>query len=130
MILFDTDVCIEILRGNQKVIEKRKDYTGNIAISFFSVAELFYGALKSSNPVKNKSLVEEFLLSIYILNSDIEISQKFAEIKSRLEKSGDRLSDADIFIAATSLTKCEKLITGNMKRFSRIENLMVENWIH
>ena len=130
MILFDTDACIEILRGNQKVIDKRRDYNGNIAISFFSVAELFYGAEKSSNPVKNKSLVEEFLLSIYILNSDIDILHKFAEIKSRLEKSGVRISDADIFIAATSLTKCEKLITGNVKHFSRIEDLMVGNWIY
>jgi len=130
MILFDTDVCIEFLRGNQHVIEKRKNYAGDVAISFFSVAELFYGVEKSSNPVKNKVLVEEFLISIYILNSDIDILHKFAEIKSRLEKSGERLSDADIFIAATSLSKCEKLISGNGKHFSRIDNLMVENWIH
>ena len=130
MILFDTDVCIEILRGNQKVVEKRKEYNGNIAISFFTVAELFYGAEKSSNPARNKSLVEEFLLSIYVLNSDVTILYKFAEIKSRLEKSGGRLTDADIFIAATSLTKCEKLITGNIKHLSRVDGLLVEDWIH
>jgi len=130
MILFDTDVCIEILRGNKKVVNKRKDYNGNITISFFSVAELFYGAEKSSNPIKNKFVVEEFLLSVYILNPDIEILHKFAEIKSSLEKDGVRLPDADIFIAATALSKCEKLITGNIKHFSRVEGLTVEDWIH
>ena len=53
MILFDTDICIELLRGNKMIIEERKKYNGEIAISFMSVAELFYGAEKSSNKFKN-----------------------------------------------------------------------------
>ena len=44
MILLDTDICIELLRGNAKVIEKRQGYDEKVAISFMSVAELFYGA--------------------------------------------------------------------------------------
>jgi predicted nucleic acid-binding protein len=37
--------------------------------------------------------------------------------------------DADILIAATALSKCSKLITGNIKHFDRFENLIIENWI-
>ena len=49
MILLDTDICIELLRGNAKVIDKRQGYDEKVAISFMSVAELFYGAEKSDS---------------------------------------------------------------------------------
>ena len=48
MILMDTDICIELLRGNVNVIEKRLDHDEKVAISFMTVAELFYGAEKSN----------------------------------------------------------------------------------
>ena len=56
MILIDTDVCIEILRGNKKVINKRNKFDEAISISFMTVAELFYGAQNSSNPEHNQSI--------------------------------------------------------------------------
>ena len=129
MILLDTDVCIELLRGNKSVIEKRKTCNNDIYISFITVAELYYGAEKSNNKINNTTLIEHFLLSIDIIESDGEISKKFGEIKSQLEKSGNIIADADLFIASTALTKCNKLITGNTKHFNRIEELKVENWI-
>ena len=63
MILFDTDVCVEILRGNKKVAKKRLGYPGTIAISFMTVAELFYGAENSGRPDENSIAVEKFLMT-------------------------------------------------------------------
>jgi predicted nucleic acid-binding protein len=129
MILLDTDICIELLRGNAKVIDKRQGYEEKVAISFMSVAELFYGAEKSDNAVKNAKLIEEFLLTIEIIHSDLEILKKFGELKAGLGSAGNILADADVFIAATTLAKCNILITGNVNHFRRIEELRIENWI-
>ncbi|MFW5700728.1 MAG: type II toxin-antitoxin system VapC family toxin [Cyclobacteriaceae bacterium] len=129
MILLDTDVCIELLRGNKKVIQKRKEEDDSIAISFMTLAELFYGAEKSSNPIKNRILVEEFVLTVSIIQSDYSIMRKYAELKANLETKGVPLTDADLFIAATTLTKCNKMITGNIKHYNRIDELRIENWI-
>ena len=129
MILLDTDTCIEIIRGNQHVIDKRLEIDDRVGISFMTVGELYYGAEKSKNRAKNKHLVDEFILSIDVINSDMEILQKFGEIKADLHFKRTPLSDADILIASTCLTKCKKLITGNIKHFDRIENLTIENWI-
>lgn len=129
MILLDTDTIIEILRGNQSVIDRRLATDERVAISFMTVAELYYGAEKSKNPIGNRHVVDEFILSIDIINTDIQILQRFGELKADLVKKGNPLADADIFIAATCLSKCEKLITGNSKHFERIENLTIENWI-
>lgn len=129
MILLDTDVCIELLRGNAKVIDKRQGYKEKVAISFMSVAELFYGAEKSDNAGENSRLIEEFFLTIEIIHSDLEILRKFGELKAILGSAGNILADADIFIAATTLAKCNMLITGNVNHFRRIEELRIENWI-
>ena len=44
MTLMDTDVCVELLRGNKRVIEHRRKVTDEVAISFMTMGELFYGA--------------------------------------------------------------------------------------
>jgi len=129
MILLDTDVCIEILRGNKTVIEKRLECDERIAICFMTVGELFYGAERSKYKAKNKNLVDEFILSVDIINTDFEILKKFGELKSDLYGKNIMIPDADILIASTAFTKCSKLVTGNTKHFSRIENLLVENWL-
>jgi tRNA(fMet)-specific endonuclease VapC len=129
MILFDTDVCIEILRGNERIIRQRSDYDGDIAVSFMSAAELYYGAEKSNMPADNKVLIEEFLLSVEIIHTDLDILEKFGSIKERLENTGNTLADTDIFIASVALTKCDRLITGNVRHYNRIEELKIENWL-
>jgi len=129
MILMDTDICIGILRGNKKILQKRKDYNGEIAVSFMTIAELFYGAQKSNNLEWNKILIEKFLVSIIIFHSDLDILIKFGELKERLEQKGKILPDADLFIAATAILRCNRLITGNTKHFNRFDELKIENWI-
>jgi tRNA(fMet)-specific endonuclease VapC len=129
VILLDTDICIELLRGNFSVIERRQDYDEKVAISFMTVAELFYGAEKSNNKRKNTNLIAEFILTVEIIHSDLEILIKFGKLKVHLGKAGSILPDADIFIAAAAIVKCNMLITGNVNHFKRIEELRIENWI-
>lgn len=129
MILIDTDICIELLRGNKRIIDKRLECDDQIAISFMTVGELYYGAERSSNRSKNINVIEEFLLSIDIIDSDLEILKKFGELKLILYKNRNLLPDADILIASTVLTKCTTLITGNIKHFNRFDNLKIENWL-
>jgi len=128
VILIDTDICIEILRGNRKVIKKSSQYDGVIAVSFMTVGELHYGVHNSGNPEKNELLVEQFLLTVVVIESDFNIMRRFGIIKSELKTSNILLPDADILIAATVREKCDMLVTGNTKHFERIDGLVIENW--
>jgi tRNA(fMet)-specific endonuclease VapC len=128
MILFDTDICIELLNGNKQILRKREQSDSMIGISFMSVAELYYGAEKSSDANRNISTIEELLLSLEIIHTDIPILKRFGVIKADLQKKGISLADADVLIAATTLERCDKLITGNTKHFDRIPGLSIENW--
>lgn len=127
MILMDTDICIELLRGNSHVLAMLEKENDSVAVSFVTVGELYYGVYRSNRLEQNKALVERFLLTTPVIQSDFEIMKNFGELKASL--SGNPLPDADILIAATSLCRCKKLISGNTSHFGRIDNLILENWI-
>ena len=128
MILVDTDVCVELLKGNKRIIQRREESDDTIGISFMSVAELYYGAEKSANPTKNHALIEALLLSVEIVQTDLPILKRFAMIKASLERSGNIIADADLLVAATAMEKGSKLVTGNLKHFERIPGLVLEDW--
>ena len=51
----------------------------------------------------------------------------FGEIRAHLEEIGTILPDADIQIAATAIGYDLELITGNLRHFSRIPDLKLNN---
>ena len=130
MILMDTDICIEILHKNQQVIDKRSGYGEGVAVCFMSIAELFYGAARSSDPGKNSALIDEFLLSVDIIQTELSILKRYGRLKGDLRDRGLLLPDADILIAATAYEKARLLVTGNTSHFERFPALQVEDWIH
>lgn len=129
MTLLDTDVCIEILRGNARVLDHRRRHEGPVAISFMTVGELFYGAARSADPEHNRPLVERFLLSVSAIHSDRMVMERFGLLKADLARRGEPLTDADVLIAATALARGATLITGNTAHYARIPGLRFENWI-
>ena len=128
MILLDTDICIELLKGNKRILQRRDQYDGPVGVCFMTIAELYYGAEKSRDPSKNMDTIEKLLITLEIVHTDIAILKRFGMIKAHLQKQGEPIADADILIASATLEKAERLITGNTKHFERIAGLALENW--
>jgi tRNA(fMet)-specific endonuclease VapC len=128
MILLDTDICIELLKGNKRILQRRDQYDGPVGVCFMTIAELYYGAAKSKDPSKNIDTIEKLLITLEIVHTDIAILKRFGMIKAHLQKQGEPIADADIFIGSATLEKAERLITGNTKHFERIAGLALENW--
>ena len=128
MILLDTDICVEILKGNKKILQRRADYDGPIGICFMTIAELYYGAEKSRDPTRNYETIEKLVLTLEIVQSDLGILRRFGAIKAQLQRDGTSPADADVLIAAATLERAERLITGNKKHFERIPGLSLEDW--
>lgn len=128
MILLDTDICIELLKGNKRIVQRRSQYEDPVGVSFMTVAELYYGAEKSPNPLKNHTTIEALLLTVEIFQPDIPILKRFGLVKAELQRMGMVIPDADVFIASTAMEIGSKLITGNLEHFKRIPGLLMENW--
>ena len=73
--MLDTDVCIEILRGNPKVLEARRHTPDRVGTTWVTACELSYGAANSRDPEGNQRLVNDLLASLPILGLDLTASQ-------------------------------------------------------
>lgn len=129
MKLLDTDTCINILRGNDAVIERRAATSDEVVTTWINAAELYYGAAKSSAPRKNRVLVQSFLATLPVVGLDEAAVQVFGEAKALLERRGQRLADADLLIGAIAVVQGATVVTGNRRHYERIPGILVEDWI-
>ena len=125
--LLDTDTCIALLKKMPSVIRHLREVgVHNCKISDITIAELYFGAIKSGNP-KHRNDVNQ-ITSLFESYS-IHYLLQYAEIRWQLESKGQKIGDMDMFIAATTLEEDLILVTGNTDHFSRIEGLKIENWM-
>ena len=129
MRILDTDTCIAILRGNEAVIERRAAVADVVVTTWITAAELFYGAAKSNAPDNNRAVVSSFLSTLPVLGVDEASAQIFGEAKALLERQGQRLADADLFIGAIVAAQRGIVVTGNRRHYERIPGVTIEDWI-
>jgi hypothetical protein len=58
------------------------------------------------------------------------VEQYYAEICTNLEEQGTPIGGNDLLIAAHALTCNLTLVTANVREFSRLPHLKVENWLN
>ena len=100
----------------------------NLMIPSMVAAELRYGVEKSIKREYNLERLEKFLALYEIATFDVGSSKCYAIIRADLERRGLIIGANDMIIAATVLSRGGTLITRNTREFSRIPNLIIENW--
>jgi tRNA(fMet)-specific endonuclease VapC len=128
--LLDTNICIYIIKKHPiKVLKKFEGYSlGTIAVSAITLAELYYGIMKSSNPDKNREALDKFLTPLEIVDFDFFAGLEYGKIRAELEKKGTPIGPLDTLIAAHAKSLNLVLVTNNEKEFQRISDLKIENW--
>jgi predicted nucleic acid-binding protein len=118
MILLDTNILIQILKGDSVTIKKVENILDTVAISSISAMELYYGAFDK----KESRKIEKFLSLFEIIHLNREISTKAIQLIKTYSKSHG-LDIPDSLIASCALVNNCKLFTFNIKDFRYIENL-------
>jgi hypothetical protein len=119
MILCDTNIIIEILKGNKRTINIIESIgLENIAISSVTVMELYFGALNK----RELNKIKKHLQALNIVHFDTDISESAIKLIERFSKSHG-LQIPDAIIAATAMTSKIDLFTFNLKDFKYIDGL-------
>jgi tRNA(fMet)-specific endonuclease VapC len=128
--MLDTNICIYLIkRQPEAVLERFASHpVGDIGISVITLAELEYGASKSSNPFRNREALEQFVLPLEIAPFDRPATLTYGKIRALLEKKGRPIGSMNMLIAAHALSLGARLVTNNVKEFRRVPGLRVENW--
>ena len=128
--LLDTNICIYLIKHKPlQVIEKFNACSvGEIGVSSITVGELWYGVAKSAHRQANRHALEQFLLPLIVTEFDEGASEVYGEIRATLEQQGQPIGALDTLIAAHAVSMGVVLVTNNEREFSRVPELMVENW--
>ena len=129
MILLDTNTCIYIINNRPpEVLERFRSYkAGEVGISSIAASELAYGVSKSGSN-KNRKALDMFLAPLRVLQFDVQCLWFYADLRASLEKKGLTIGPMDTLIAAQALSIDGALVTNNLKEFSRVPKLKLENW--
>ena len=99
-----------------------------ISISSITMAELEYGIFNSSRPQQNRTALLMFLSGITILPFDTAAALEYGSIRFDLKSNGQIIGANDMLIAAHARSLGLILVTHNTGEFSRVENLILEDW--
>jgi len=127
--LLDTNVCIAILKGNDKVIGCLKKLSpDDCAVSVVTMYELYAGVERCRDPHKEMLALERFLNALHQLPLENKAAQFSAKVRHALEIRGRMIGPYDILLAGQALATGLILVTHNQHEFSRVEGLKIEDW--
>ena len=128
--LFDTGICIELIRGRAPGLLGRLRHRriGTIGISVITLAELLYGVAKSRDPARNTVALAHFCAPLEICPFEHEAASIYGAVRQALESAGTPIGPLDTLIAAHALALNTTLVTNNEREFQRVKDLRVENW--
>lgn len=130
-VMLDTNICIYIIKQKPESVLQRFAAipVGDLGISVITLAELEYGASKSSEPTRNREALAQFASPLEIAVFDREATAVYGKVRALLEKRGRPIGSMDLLIAAHALSLDVRLVTNNLEEFRRVPGLRVENWV-
>jgi tRNA(fMet)-specific endonuclease VapC len=130
MYLLDTNVCIRLLnQTDTDIIQHFQEHLpGEIALCSIVKAELLYGARHSQQVEANLKLLKQFFGPLASLPFDDRCAEEAGQIRADLSAQGKPVGPNDLLIAATARAHDAVLVTHNIKEYSRITGLRMEDW--
>jgi tRNA(fMet)-specific endonuclease VapC len=128
--LLDTNTLSDFIKHPTGKIFSKIKAVGEekICTSIIVACELQFGAeKKNSSKLKERIALAFQLIPILPLMPNIE--KDYAKIRTYLESQGTPIGGNDLLIASHALSLDLTVVTANIKEFSRIPDLKLENWL-
>jgi len=117
----DTDVLIDLAKGNEGVLRYLESLPDSWSISTMTAMEIVVGARDKHELAK----IDEFLAALPKIRLSTEIGEKaYGFLVAWSRSHGLRIFDA--LIAATAIVSNRTLVTRNRKHFRMIPDLMLK----
>lgn len=128
--LLDTNIVSDLVRNPQGRVAQRVREVGEaqVCTSIIVAAELRYGATKKASSRLTAQL-EAVLDVLDILPFEAPADATYGLLRTRLEQAGQPIGGNDLLIAAQAVALGYAMVTDNEREFTRIDGLLVENWL-
>ena len=130
MVCLDTSFLIEFLRGRTHAVDyvfELENSSDAITVAAPTVFELVE-ASEIARSEKEKRAIRDLLSSFTVLPLDLETASAAGRLSASLISSGEQIGQMDTLIGAIARHHGERLVTGNVKHFSRIPGLKIHEY--
>jgi tRNA(fMet)-specific endonuclease VapC len=126
----DTNVWIRFLNPGESAVKRRLASVDETRLRLCSVvkAELYCGAEKSGRKTKNLATLDELFSGIESFPFDDAAARQYGMVRAALSLTGTPIGPNDLMIAAIALTHAAVVVTHNLREFSRVPGLQLEDW--
>jgi len=133
MFLLDTNILSELIkkRPNPYLLSRLSSLpVHNLFTSTLCLMELGYGsALRDDFDSFWSKIMGQVVSQVQVIPLGPEEGLIAGDLLARLRKKGQIIGLEDILISATAIAHNLVLISANIKHFSKIDGLIVENWL-
>lgn len=128
--LLDTNIVSDLVRHPSGTVTAHIAQLGaeQVCISIIVACEARFGAAKSGSR-RLAEQMERVLGQLETLPLETPVEEHYADIRNTLERTGMPIGPNALLIAAHARVLGLTLVTDNMREFSRVPGLGVENWL-
>ncbi len=128
--LLDANVISALVANPRGKVAERLAAAGerNVMTSIVVSAEIEFGVRKRGSPELAKK-VANVMRRIYVVPLAPPADTDYAALRLDLEGRGRPIGPNDMLIAAHAVALDATLVTDNVREFSRVRGLKVENWL-
>jgi tRNA(fMet)-specific endonuclease VapC len=128
--MLDTDICSYIMKRSSQELLKRLQQVrvSQVCISVITKSELLFGVEMSPRRQQDEIALKAFLPYVDVLDFPDEAAPHYANIRAYLKTRGTMIGANDLFIAAHARSLGITLVTNNTQEFSRVPDLVLQNW--
>ena len=131
MYMLNTGFCIYVLKKRPDRLRQKFNEVKNISISSITYAELCFGI--ESGPADLKQArweqLDAFTRLLLIEPLDTDVGRHYGALRVLFTGQGVSIGNNDLLIAAHARSIGAVLVTNNLREYSRIPDLTVENWL-
>ena len=131
MVCLDTSVLVALIRKDQAAIDgltAEAERGGTVSTTVVNLCELYSGAYGSRNPQRELAKVQDLVSDLGLLELDAGAAKRYGELVNDAALKRAPIGDFDLIIASIALEQGEKLVTRNVRHFSRVPGLATEQW--
>ena len=128
--MLDTNIVSDLVRNPTGKVAQKVAEVGQSRICFSAIvsAELRFGGFRSGSAALNRK-IEAILSVVKTIAFDAPADVEYARIRHHLSTRGIIIGGNDLWIAAHAVALRLPLVTNNVREFSRVPGLVIENWL-
>lgn len=127
MYLLDTNICIDFARGRREPLRAKmmESFDDGLAMSAITLAELQVGARIGGSATDDRELLDRLITALTLHPFDSAAAITYGQIARVI---GVRRKSFDRLIAAHALSMDLILVTSDVRGFSDVPGLRLEDW--